>query len=748
MEEMNIKFKKMHPFFGKKLRNRVFLITGGLFLVLFVIGILLFTILKDLPSPSKLSLYDIPQTTKIFDRSENLLYEIYTDQNRTLVKLSDIPLFLQQATIAIEDKDFYKHQGINPVGGILRAVKETAVHQKLQGGSTITQQLVKTALLTREQTLQRKIKEIILAFWSERLYSKNQILEMYFNEIPYGGTAWGVEAAAQTYFGKKVKDITLSEAALLAGLPAAPTVYSPFGAHPELSLARQEDVLTRMVEDGYINQTQKDEALSQPLVYKSIKNNIKAPHFVMYVKEKLVDKYGEKLVEQGGLRITTTLSLQLQEFTETAIASEVAKLKNLRVGNAASLVTRPATGEIFAMVGSKDYFATDSGNFNVTTSLRQPGSAIKPLNYAIGLETKKVTPATVFLDIPTCFAVEGQKTYCPVNYDGKFHGPVQLRFALGNSFNIPAVKMMALNGVEPFIASASAMGITTFKDPSRYGLSLTLGGGEVAMVDMATAFGVFANTGIRKDLISVLKVEDRNGNVLEQVKDSNIIPDISKPLSLPSSLLITGPRVLSTETSFLISHILLDPNARVDAFGTSSFLTIAGRAVSVKTGTTDDKRDNWTIGFTPNFLTVVWVGNNDNTPMHPTLSSGITGAAPIWNKIMSYILKSQPDVWPNQPTSIAGARICRLTGKAPPNPDQSTDSGCDARFEYFIEGTVPREPEVLSQSVPIDKSTNKIASPTQTDNIEMQQHQVTSDMFTKYCLDCSHEGEGPTVIKL
>jgi len=728
---------------------RICLILSFIFL-LFTIFYLLFTIFSDLPSPAKLASYEIPQTTKIFDRSEKLLYEIYTDQNRTLVKLTDMPIYLRQATIAIEDKDFYRHQGINPVGGILRAVKETLLRQKLQGGSTITQQLVKTALLTPQRTITRKLKEIILAFWTERIYTKDQILEMYLNQVPYGGTAWGIEAAVETYFGKKVTHLSLAEAALLAGLPAAPTLYSPFGAHPQLAQTRQADVLQRMVEDGYITEGQKSEAESQKLEFRPQRTNISAPHFVMYVKEKLVEKYGERKVEQGGLRVTTSLDYSIQEMAEQTVASEIAKLKNLKVSNGAALVIRPPTGEILAMIGSRDYFATESGNFNVTASLRQPGSAIKPLNYAVGLETKKVTPATLFLDTPTCFFVAGQKSYCPVNYDGQYHGPQQLRFALGNSFNIPAVKMMAANGVESVIATASAMGIASFKDPSQYGLSLTLGGGEVTMLDMATAFAVFANSGIRRNLVWLLRVEDNDGKILEEFKDPNFAADVNRPLSYPSSLLITGPRVISSETAYLISHILLDNNARQQMFGASSFLVIPNRAVSVKTGTTDDKRDNWTIGYTPNFLTVVWVGNNDNTPMHPYLTSGVTGAAPIWNKITGIILQNQPDVWPKQPPGIVGAQICSLSGKSPPNPDpNASDRGCSPRYEYFIAGTVPKEPEALKQTIAIDKTTNKMAKPGQTENIEMKEQQVVSDMFGSYCLDCSHEGGDPaTVIKL
>ncbi len=726
------------------------LVIIGFILFLLIIFFFLFNVFKDLPSPKKLLSYEIPQTTKILDRKGSLLYEIYTEQNRTLVKLSDVPIYLRQATIAIEDKDFYRHKGINPIGGILRALKETLFRQHLQGGSTITQQLVKTALLSSERTLTRKLREMVLAFWTENLYSKDQILELYFNQVPYGGTSWGIETASETYFGKKVKDLTLSEAALLAGLPAAPTIYSPFGAHPEYATNRQNDVLTRMVEDEYITEDQKSNAKSQKLEFKPQRTDIKAPHFVMYVKEKLVENYGEKLVEQGGLKVTTTLDLPMQEMTQLIVASEVAKLKDLRVGNGASVIIRPPTGEILAMVGSKDYFATDSGNFNVTTSLRQPGSSIKPLNYAVGLETKKVTAATMFLDTPTCFTVPFQKSYCPVNYDGKFHGPVQLRFALGNSYNIPAVKMMALNSVTTMIASASAMGISSFTEPSRYGLSLTLGGGEVTMLDMAKAFGVFANTGIKRDLVSILKVEDKNGKILQDYKDPNFIEDIESPLQYISSLLITGPKVISSETSFLISHILLDNNARSDMFGASSFLNIAGHAVSVKTGTTDDKRDNWTIGFTPNFLTVVWVGNNDNTPMHPYLTSGVTGAAPIWNKIMTYVLKKQPDLWPKQPPDIIGAKICSTTGKLPPNGDPNTsDYGCGIRYEYFIRDTLPSDREQLKQTIAVDKNTQKMAQPGQTDNIEMKEHQVISDMFGSYCLDCSHEGGDPiTSIKL
>lgn len=699
-------------------------------------------IIRDLPSPARLGTYDVPLATKIYDRNGALLFDIFVEQNRSPVALKDIPKYVQQATIAIEDKTFYTHGGINPVGGILRALAASILRGQLQGGSTITQQLVKSALLTPERTITRKVKEVILSPLVELLYSKDKILEMYLNTVAYGGTAWGIETASEKYFGKSVQSLSLAESALLAGLPQAPTLYSPFGAHPEYAKQRQKEVLTRMVEDGYITKEKADEAFSAPLIYKP-ETGIKAPHFVMYVKEQLVNTYGEALVERGGLKVTTTLDSDLQEYAQATVAAEVSKLTSMRVGNGAALITRPSTGEVLAMVGSTDYFATPSGSFNVTTALRQPGSSIKPINYAIGIDRHLVTAATMFLDIPTCFAnLSGQPAYCPRNYDGKFRGPVQLRFALGNSLNIPAVKMLYLNTVRDMVASASAFGLDTLKNPDEYGLSLTLGGGEVRMTDMAEAFSVFANGGMRHDLVSVLKVTDKNGKVLEEYKDPNLNRDT------PSQLLQTGTRVVSPEAAFITSHMLLDNNARQEAFGPSSSLVIPNHAVSVKTGTTNDLRDNWTIGYTPSYLVATWVGNNDSSPMNNTLVSGITGAAPIWNKLMQHVLKNKPDIWPKQPDNVVGAQICTTTGLLPPNPDPDAgDKGCQTRFEYFIKGTVPTERESLTKTVAIDKATGDLASPTQTDNIDMNQHQVISDGISNYCLDCQHQADKPVIVR-
>jgi penicillin-binding protein 1C len=706
-------------------------------------------IFRDLPSPLKLGKYEeTPLATKIYDRNGKLLFDIFADQNRTAVPLEEIPNHVRQATIAIEDKDFYRHTGINPIGGMLRAVTATVTRNGLQGGSTITQQLVKSALLTPERTVTRKVKEIILAFWVESLYSKDKILELYLNQVPYGGTAWGIEAASEKYFGKSVRELSLAEATLLAGLPQAPTLYSPFGAHPDLAKERQLAVLRRMVEDRYISQEEADIASAQELTYKP-ETGIKAAHFVMYVKDQLVATYGEREVERGGLKVTTTLDVDIQEYAQATVAAEIEKLRRLRVGNGAAIITKPATGEILAMVGSTDYFATPSGSFNVTTALRQPGSSIKPINYAIGIENRTITPATIFLDVATCFRVAGQPAYCPRNYDGTFHGPVPARLALGNSYNIPAVKMLALNSVETMIASASAFGLDTLKDPSQYGLSLTLGGGEVRMIDMAEAFSTFANAGIRRDLVSILKVLDKDGNVLEEYKDPNLDKEV------PSALLLEGPRVVSPETAFLISHILLDNNARSSAFGGSSLLNIPGHAVSVKTGTTDDVKDNWTIGFTPQYLVAVWVGNNSGQAMNSALVSGVTGAAPIWNKLMRKMLEGKPDIWPKQPEGIVGRQVCVLTGLLPPNQPAGQeggeapqgDPGCQTRFEYFIQGTSPTGIQALRQAVVIDKATGDIAAPGVTENTEVQEHDVIKDAFSTWCVDCPHPENKPAIVE-
>ncbi len=570
---------------------------------------------RSLPSPQKL-IFSEPLTTEFFDRNNTLLYRLYEGRNRTLVNLNDLPKHLIQATIAIEDKNFYSHPGFD-LQAILRAAINNFRQKQQQGASTITQQLIKNTMLTPEKSFSRKLKEIFLAFWAERIYSKTEILQMYFNEAPYGGPAWGIEAAAETYFGKSAHDLTLAESAFLAGLPVSPTEFSPYGTRPELAKARQQQVLERMKEDKYITQKQADEAFSEELALLPRSNNIKAPHFVMFVRDLLAQKYGPRVVSQGGLKIYTTLDLNLQEKVEEIVKNEISSLSYLNVQNGAAMITDAQTGEILAMVGSKDYHTPGFGNFNVTTALRQPGSSIKPITYATAFK-KGYSPANTILDIPVSFK-DGAKNYVPVNYDGKYHGPVSIRQALGSSYNVPAVKMLATVGIEDMVQTALDLGISTFNDISRFGLSLTLGGGEVKMIDMMGVYASFSQMGRQITPTPIIKVTDSSGNVLDEYTNYS-------------------KSVLEPAVAYLITDILKDNRARTPAFGQSSLLNIPGYEVAVKTGTSDNKRDNWTFGYTPKFVVGVWVGNNDNSPMNPALSSGVTGAAPIWNKIMHTLL--------------------------------------------------------------------------------------------------------------
>jgi penicillin-binding protein 1C len=728
-------------------------------LILYSIGIVIMLLALytfwDLPSPLNLTTNPAPASTKLLDRRGRPIYEIFTTQRRTPIKLSSLPDYVWQSTLSAEDKDFYKHGGFD-LRGMARAFINTFFHRQLQGGSTITQQLVRTALLNQDRTLRRKVREFTLSVAVETLYKKNDILEMYLNQVPYGGTAYGLESAAQTYFGKPARELTLAQAALLAGLTQAPSYYSPFGSHPELAKERQKYVLTQMLANNYITKDQHDQAEAEPLKY-APPPTIRAPHFSLWVKDLLVQKYGLQAVEQGGLIVTTTLDLDLQNFAQDAVATEVGKLKRERVGNGAALVTNPQTGEILAMVGSKDYFNTeDDGNVNVTLSHRQPGSSIKPINYAIAIERKLITPSTVLSDKPTCFIQPDQKDpYCPTNYDNQFHGPTQVRFALANSFNIPAVKTLVINGLSDFVASASAFGITTFQDPSLYGPSITLGGGEVTMTDMATAYGVFADAGKKVSLNPILEVQDYTGKILEsapakKLSDTEIkkAPPYSTFHIGSDSFTVLPPsntRVISTGTAFLISHILYDNGARAATFGQSSYLNIAGHPeVSVKTGTTNDKKDNWTIGYNPDILVAVWVGNNDSTSMS-NVASGVTGASPIWNKVMSFALKGTPQHWPVQPADIVGSLVCSLSGlKAPDNPDPAT---CSPRYEYFLSGTIPPVDTGIRRDLPIYKPSNTIATSKQiienSSDVEYQNHSVISDpLGTLLCLDCPG-GFGP-----
>ncbi len=606
-----------------------------------------YVFVHSLPNPSQLSEREIPQTTKIFDRNGILLYQIFANENRTLVPLGSIPNNFINATIAIEDKDFYKNPGFD-INAMIRATIANFSGKSIQGGSTITQQLIKSTLLTPEKTIQRKIRELALAFWAEKIYTKNQILEMYFNQVPYGGTAWGVEAASETYFNKNVKDLDLAESAFLAGMPQAPTTYSPYGQNPDLWRQRQKEVLQKMLNLKYITKEDEESALNENLTFQPPQTPIYAPHFVMYVKEYLIKKYGLPMVEKGGLNVITTLDLKLQNKIQDIVTQEVNQDAYLNLTNGAALVTNPQNGDILAMVGSKDYQDQNSGNVNLTTSLRQPGSSIKVVTYAAAL-SNGFTAATVLDDSPITYAIPGSAPYSPVNYDGAFHGRIPLRIAFANSFNIPAVKTLQKIGLKQMMDTGKNMGITTWGNPQNYGLSITLGAAEVKMTDMATVYGTVANLGKKVELDPILRLTD-------YAKDINY----RKQIELPNQILSSG-------VSYIISDILADNGARSWEFGLNSPLNIAGHTVSVKTGTSDSKRDNWTIGFTPSFLTAVWVGNNDNSPMSQSLASGITGAAPIWNKIMTLLLQNSPDEKEKIPSDVL----------------QKT---CFGKMEFFVKG--------------------------------------------------------------
>jgi len=728
---------------GKK---RVIILAGLILTALILVLIL--TIFRDLPSPTKLASQEFPVSTQIFDRHGTLLYEIYAAANRTPVKLDTLPPYLKHATIAMEDQNFYRHFGFS-LQGIIRASKNTLIKDKLQGGSAITQQLVKTALLTPEITIRRKLREAVLTVATEVLYSKDEVLEMYLNHIPYGGTAYGIEAASKRYFMISAKDLSLAQAALLAGLPQAPSRYSPF-VNPEAAKARQFQVLRRMVEDNYITQKEADNAFQEVLTY-AAPQDIQAPHFVMYIKNLLEETYGLEKVERGGLRVTTTLDLNLQNYAQSTVSAEIASLEKYQVHNGAALITKPNTGEILAMVGSTDYFNSDNdGQVNLTNRLRQPGSSIKPLNYVTALQTRRLHPASVILDYPTCFKVGGQPLYCPKNYDGGFHGPVSFRAALANSYNIPAVKVLALNGLESMIATVSAMGISSFTDSSRYGLSLTLGGGEVTMLDMATAFGTLANQGVKVNLHPILKITDYTGQVLFDYQPETVASQLSIFFdeTNPQANLVgvnSGEltRVLNREPAYQIADILSDNQARSSAFGSRSELYIPNKTVAVKTGTTNDLKDNWTIGYTPDYLVSVWVGNNDNKPMNPYLVSGVTGAAPIWNSLMSHLLENTEDKPQPMPSTVEKISVCRLTGSYP-----AEGVPCDSYTDVFWTENTPQDNLVARKNIWVDKTTgspaftqsnDKDAPPVDLNNLEIRNQIVISDPFvTDFCYDCTY----------
>lgn len=656
-------------------------------------SIFLVILARNLPQPDRIIRRE-GFATKIFDRNSKLIYDVYENQKRTPVQLYEIPQYLKDATVSIEDKNFYSHGGFDPKG-YLRIVYYLIVQHRLLGSSTLTQQLIKNVLLTSERTLTRKIKEFVLSLEVEAGYSKDQILQMYLNEAPYGGMTWGVEEASQSYFGKSVSELNLVESAILAGLPQRPSYYSPLGSNPTAFIGRSKDVLRRMREDGKISIDDEDKAIKdlQDVKFATKAGTLRAPHFVMYVKKLMEDKYGEKAVEQGGLRVTTTIDLAFQEKVQDIVASEIAKVEKLHITNGAAVVIDPKSGEIFAMVGSKNYDDPNyDGKFNVITQgERQPGSAIKPVTYVSGLK-KGYTASTLLLDTTTTFPGGADKPeYIPTNYDGKEHGPLLVRTALGSSINIAAVKMLSLVGLKEMLSIAFEMGITTLeptpKNLSRLGLSVTLGGGEVKPIELASAYCSFANGGFKVDPVAILKVTDKDGNIMEEFKP------------------IEGKRILSEPEAFIVSNILSDNNARLLTFGENSLLKISDRQVAVKTGTTNDKKDNWTVGWTPQIMVGVWVGNNDNTLMKQ-LVSGVSGAAPIWRKIILEYLKDKEKQEFIVPSGIITAEVDNVSG-------YRAHDGFPSHTEYFVQGTEPAESagdDPVHAKLKICKSQKKLAT--------------------------------------
>jgi 1A family penicillin-binding protein len=660
--------------FSKLIFNKTFFKIVSVLIILGVITLFgVFTwFSRNLPNPNQLMDRQIAQSTKIYDKTgTHLLYEIHGDKARTLVQLQDVPNNVKWATIAIEDKNFYEHKGFS-LQAILRTIVTDVLFHKKAGASTLTQQFIKNAVLTNEKTFTRKIKELVLSYKIEQKFTKDQILQMYLNEIPYGSTAYGVEAASQRYFKKDVKDIDLAEAAILAALPQSPTTYSPYGSHKSSLITRQHYILDLMVQQGYITKDEAEAAKNEQLNFAPNTENITAPHFVMYVKELLTNEYGEEMVEQGGLKITTTLDLNDQEAAEKTINDwwEKTKVIDKKTGkediynsfgasNAAIVSIDPKTGQILAMVGSRDYFNSDiDGQVNIATSPRQPGSSLKPLVYATAF-LKGLTPNTILYDVLTNFSSDPSSPYTPKDFTGNELGPVTIRKALSGSLNIPAVKATYIAGLDNILSLAKSFGYTTFSDPDRFGLSFALGGAEVKLLEHTNAYGVFAQEGVYHPYSAILKVEDKDGKILQQWQSSS-------------------QTVLDQNVAREITDILSDNDARSYMFGLHSNLQLGDRPVAAKTGTTNEYHDAWTMGYTPSIVTGVWVGNNDNKKMFSN-SEAVNAAGPIWHQYMLAVLANTPIEQFNKPE-------IPVTGKA------------------ILDGTIP------GQVVNIDKTTGLLAT--------------------------------------
>jgi penicillin-binding protein 1C len=628
--------REQKKFLSWKLFFRISIVVVGIVFVS-IIGVFAY-IAKDLPSAGSVTDRFIAESTKIYDRTgTHLLYDVHGEEKRTVIAFSDMPDVAKYATISLEDQDFYSHYGIK-LSSILRAVfKDIVSFGVSQGGSTITQQFVKNSLLSNEKTLTRKVKEVILSFEMEAKFSKDEILAMYLNEIPYGSNAYGIEAAAQTFFGKPAKELTLDEAALIAALPQATAYYSPYGSHRDALVARKNYALRQMAKLGYITDDQANDAINTDTLSKiqTQKNIIAAPHFVMYIKDYLQQKYGDAAVEQGGYKVITTLDWDKQQAAEKAVVDGAEKNKKWNAANAALVAIDPKTGQILAMVGSKDYFGavepagciagkscTFEPNINIAVTDQQPGSSFKPYVYLTGF-TKGYLPETMLYDVDTEFSTVEGENYKPQNYSGTFNGPVQVKKALGGSLNIPAVKMLYLVGVNDAIDMAKKLGITGLDNKNDYGLSLVLGGGDVKLLDHVSAYATLATGGIRHNKTAILKIEDSKGQTMEEYKQD------------------AGERVVDEKYVAMLDSILSNNENRAWVFGENSPLRFDTRQVVAKTGTTNGFRDGWTMGYTPSLAVGVWAGNNDNSSM-VTGSDGVNVAAPIWREFLDTVLTNYP----------------------------------------------------------------------------------------------------------
>jgi len=611
---------------------------------------------RTIPDPETIIKRKVGESTKIYDSTGTvLLYDVHGEEKRTIIPWEQIPDSVKKATLVSEDVDFYQHKGIDFKGiarALLRNIQKIGISE---GGSTITQQLIKKALLGDERAstyrlITRKIKEIVLTVEIERRFSKDELFWMYLNQIPYGSNAYGIESASKTFFNKPAKNLTLAESALLAALPNAPTYYSPYGNHLDELMARKNNILKKMTALGYVNNDELEHALNEKLTLIPGIEKIVAPHFVIMVKEYLVSKYGEEAVENDGLKVITTLDTELQKSAEELVLkySKINQEK-YKADNAALVAINPKTGEIMSLVGSSNYFDTDKeGNFNVATAKRQPGSAFKPFAYAAAFK-KGYPDATILFDVKTEFNPNcpseaksekdefGLECYNPENYDGHFRGPVTLRNALAQSLNVPSVKTLYLAGTEDTINLAESMGITTLQNRSRFGLSLVLGGAEVKLIDLVSAYGVFANDGLRNPWFFIKRIESAKGDLLEETK-------------------IESKRVLDSQIARLITDILSDNNARSPVFGYINSLFIPGKEIAAKTGTTQENRDAWVIGYSPSVAVGVWTGNNNNRSM-TRAGAGISASGPLWREFITKALEKTSLESFNKPDPVFADKI-------------------------------------------------------------------------------------------